>query len=82
MYAAAMASNFYRATDAPRYKLGHGLEIGFICAGIIALIIQALNYKRINKKREVLLAQGEAEKFTNEELGDLGDRAVTWKYTL
>ncbi|KAE9982137.1 hypothetical protein BLS_006483 [Venturia inaequalis] len=25
----AMASNFYRARDSPRYVLGHGLEIGF-----------------------------------------------------
>lgn len=79
---AAMASNFYRSADAPRYKLGHGLEIGFICMGAVALLIQVFGYRRINKRREVSLAEGEAEKFTAEELGDLGDKAVTFRYTL
>ncbi|KAI4729608.1 MFS general substrate transporter [Aureobasidium sp. EXF-10728] len=80
--AGAMASNFYRSTDAPRYILGHGLEIGFICMGIVALLIQVSSYRRINKQRESALARGEAEKYTPEELGDLGDKAVTFRYTL
>ncbi|KAI4834406.1 MFS general substrate transporter [Aureobasidium sp. EXF-8845] len=80
--AGAMASNFYRSADAPRYKLGHGLEIGFICMGAIALLIQVFGYRRINKQREISLAEGEAEKLTVEELGDLGDKAVTFRYTL
>ncbi|THZ96524.1 MFS general substrate transporter [Aureobasidium pullulans] len=80
--AGAMASNFYRSTDAPRYILGHGLEIGFICMGIVALLIQVFNYRRINKQREASLAAGEAENFTPEALGDLGDKAVTYRYTL
>jgi MFS family permease len=79
---AAMASNFYRSADAPRYKLGHGLEIGFICMGAVALLIQVFGYRRINKQREIALVEGEAEKFTAEELGDLGDKAVTFRYTL
>jgi hypothetical protein len=45
-----MASNFYRAEDAPRYLLGHALE-----------------------------AHNE---YTPEELGALGDRAITFKYFL
>ncbi|THZ88718.1 MFS general substrate transporter [Aureobasidium pullulans] len=80
--AGAMASNFYRSTDAPRYILGHGLEIGFICMGIVALLIQVFNYRRINKQREASLTAGEAENFTPEALGDLGDKAVTYRYTL
>ncbi|KAG9674717.1 MFS general substrate transporter, partial [Aureobasidium melanogenum] len=80
--AGAMASNFYRSADAPRYILGHGLEIGFICMGIVALLIQVFNYRRINKQREIALAEGEAEKYNPEELGELGDKAVTFRYTL
>jgi len=80
--AGACASNFYRAHDAPRYKLGHGLEIGFISAGIIALIFLATSYRRINAQRARALAAGEHEKFTPQELSDLGDKAVTFKYTL
>jgi hypothetical protein len=45
-------------------------------------LIQVFGYRRINKQREIALAEGEAEKFTAEELGDLGDKAVTFRYTL
>lgn len=80
--AGAMASNFYRAEDAPRYVLGHALELGFICAGIVALLVLLFNYKRINKKRERQLANGEHNGYTPEELGELGDRSMTFKYVL
>lgn len=78
----AMASNFYRSRDAPRYILGHSLEIGFIGAGIIALLVLVFNYKRINKNRERQLAEGAHNGYTPEELGALGDRAITFKYFL
>ncbi|KAF1931667.1 MFS general substrate transporter [Didymella exigua CBS 183.55] len=80
--AGAMASNFYRAEDAPRYILGHTLELGFIGAGIIGLLVLVFNYKRINKKRERQLAEGTHNGYTPEELGELGDRSMTFNYVL
>ncbi|KAH6644077.1 major facilitator superfamily domain-containing protein [Boeremia exigua] len=80
--AGAMASNFYRTEDAPRYVLGHALELGFIGAGIIGLLVLVFNYKRINAKRERQLAEGAHNGYTPEELGELGDRAMTFKYVL
>lgn len=77
-----MASNFYRAEDAPRYILGHALELGFIGAGIIGLLVLVFNYKRINKKRGRQLAEGAHNGYTPEELGELGDRSMTFKYVL
>ncbi|KAM0255629.1 hypothetical protein ACHAQJ_005554 [Trichoderma viride] len=76
----AMASNFYRQVDSPRYILGHGLELGFICMGIVASIILIISYNSVNKKRAQKLADGEAARFTPEELSDLGDRAITFRY--
>lgn len=78
----AMASNFYRAADAPRYILGHGLEIGFVVAGIIASSFLVFNYNRINKKRARQLAAGEHHTISQEELSEQGDRAMTFKYML
>ena len=49
---------------------------------MIALVIQVINYRRINAKRERQLAAGEHNGYTPEELSDLGDRAMTFKYTL
>lgn len=77
-----MASNFYRTEDGPRYILGHALELGFIGAGIIGLLVLVFNYKRINKKRERQLAEGAHNGYTPEELGELGDRSMTFKYVL
>lgn len=77
-----MASNFYRAEDAPRYILGHALELGFIVAGILALVVLVFNYKRINANRERQVAEGAHNGYTPEELGELGDRAITFKYYL
>jgi alpha-N-acetylglucosamine transferase len=75
-----MASNFYRQVDSPRYKLGHGLELGFISMGIVASIILILSYNAVNKKRAQRLADGEAAHYTPEELSALGDRAITFRY--
>jgi hypothetical protein len=77
-----MASNFYRSHDAPRYILGHSLELGFICGGMIAVVILMTGYTRINAKRNSLLAHKSQGNYTNEELSELGDRAVTFRYML
>ncbi|KAM0457996.1 hypothetical protein ACHAPV_001363 [Trichoderma viride] len=76
----AMASNFYRQVDSPRYILGHGLELGFISIGIVTSVILIVSYHTINKKRDKKLANGEAAHYTPQELSEMGDRAVTFRY--
>ncbi|KAK4122992.1 MFS general substrate transporter [Parathielavia appendiculata] len=76
----AMASNFYRAKDAPQYKLGHGLELGFIGAGIIASLILLIGYSAQNKKRARKIQDGVLDSYTVEELSAKGDRAITFRY--
>ncbi|KAK3386832.1 high-affinity nicotinic acid transporter [Podospora didyma] len=76
----AMASNFYRQKDGPRYILGHGLELGFIGLGIAAACVLLLSYKTINKKRERKINEGGLSAFTSEELSVMGDRALTFRY--
>ncbi|KAF4237373.1 hypothetical protein CNMCM8980_005563 [Aspergillus fumigatiaffinis] len=69
--AGAMASNFYRAQDAPRYILGHSLELGFAVVGIIAVVILRFSYQRINKKRDQMDVSG----YDNAQLARMGDRS-------
>lgn len=76
----AMASNFYRSTDKPRYILGHALEIGFICAGIISASVMLVAYTSINKKRVKRLSEGAGNEISALELSEKGDRAVTFRY--
>jgi hypothetical protein len=75
-----MSSNFYRARDAPRYMLGHGLELGFIGGGIIASVILLVGYAAQNKKRDRRIAEGALDLYTAQELSEKGDRAVTYRY--
>lgn len=78
----AMASNFYRQSDSPRYVLGHGLELAFIGIGIIAAFILVISYATINKKRDGIVQEGGEARFTVEELSAKGDRAVTFRYMI
>lgn len=75
-----MASNFYRARDAPQYRLGHGLELGFIGAGLVASFILLAGYGAANKKRQRRIDQGALNSYTPEELSAKGDRAITFRY--
>lgn len=76
----AMASNFYRQPDSPRYILGHGLELGFVCLGILAAVILNISYAAINKQRQRKLAEGGESGFDSRELSELGDKAYTFRY--
>lgn len=75
----AMASNFYRSNDAPRYTLGHALELGFIGAGLIAVCILFFGYKKINAKREQI---GDDHGLTVQEMARLGDKSPRFRYVL
>ncbi|KIK75615.1 hypothetical protein PAXRUDRAFT_835598 [Paxillus rubicundulus Ve08.2h10] len=72
----AVASNIFRTQDAPRFLLGHGLEIMFISIGLITIPITVLGYKRMNAKidREELTVE-------NQE-GQTGNRVPGFRYTL
>jgi hypothetical protein len=76
-----MASNFYGEKDAPRFVLGHALELGFIVAGIVARVILVVSYTAINKTRDrQLLDGGSKSSLSSEGLSAMGDRSVTFRY--
>ncbi|KAI2635930.1 major facilitator superfamily domain-containing protein [Xylaria nigripes] len=74
------ASNFYRQNDAPRYILGHSLELGFTVVGLIAATVMIVSYTRINKERAKIIREGGLNQFTREDLSAQGDRAATFRY--
>ncbi|KIJ13999.1 hypothetical protein PAXINDRAFT_169967 [Paxillus involutus ATCC 200175] len=77
----AAASNIYRSQDAPRYLLGHGLEIMFIGMGLIAVPIIVFIYKRINSRRD---HEELVRREKGQDVDDVGrgDRALSFRYTL
>ncbi|GJN76297.1 hypothetical protein PLICBS_010409 [Purpureocillium lilacinum] len=76
----ALAANFYRKRDAPRYAMGHGISLGFEILGIIAIVILIVGYRASNRRRERRLAAGAMEQSTPEELSARGDKAITFRY--
>jgi hypothetical protein len=73
-----MASNFYREQDAPKYTLGHALELGFCVVGIGAVLVLRQSYKRINRKRE----QMDVSNYAAYEMAKMGDRSPMFRYML
>ncbi|KAF9233953.1 MFS general substrate transporter [Melanogaster broomeanus] len=81
----AIASNIFRSQDAPRYILGIGLEIAFLSMGLTVTVITAFTYIHINsaRDREELLQQQKGEKEAPKEgTKPIGDRALSFRYTL
>ncbi|KAI0325823.1 MFS general substrate transporter [Cubamyces sp. BRFM 1775] len=83
-FGGAIASNIYRTQDAPRYILGHGIELMFVGIGFITVPIAVIAYKRINARRDALMreANEKGERLSPEELRRMGDRAPDFRYTL
>ncbi|KAJ5174451.1 Major facilitator superfamily domain general substrate transporter [Penicillium canariense] len=75
--AGAMASNFYRAKDAPQYVLGHSLELGFVIVGMIATVLLRFSYQRINRKRDQL----DPSQYPDDP-DSMGDRSPLFRYML
>ena len=78
MKTVAMASNFYRGQDAPKYILGHSLELGFCVAGIVAVIILRSSYKRINRKRD----QTDITQYDIYDMAQMVDKSPLFRYML
>lgn len=77
----AAASNFYHKTDAPRYKTGHSLVLGFNVLSILSMATYYLICRHINHKRAAAQVTGSTES-SPEDILTLGDKAPTYRYTL
>ncbi|KAJ5749011.1 uncharacterized protein N7511_010707 [Penicillium nucicola] len=75
--AGAMSSNFYRSQDAPKYILGHALELAFVVVGMLAVVALRLSYQRINSKRDAM----DPSEYP-EDPDSLGDRSPLFRYML
>ncbi|KAH8647377.1 major facilitator superfamily domain-containing protein [Xylariales sp. PMI_506] len=81
-----MGSNIYLARETPKYPTGFGMSLAMLCIGITSAVILRLAYARENKRRDALVAelgvQGIKEKYSEQELLDMGDRSPFFRYAL
>ncbi|KAK4051223.1 hypothetical protein OIV83_003045 [Microbotryomycetes sp. JL201] len=82
-----VSSNIYR-TGAPRFFVGHGVELGVSVFGIVCSCLYAFFLRRANaaKHRVAMeqsqLPENERRVYTTEELHDLGDKSPEFLYTI
>ncbi|KAL2850363.1 major facilitator superfamily domain-containing protein [Aspergillus pseudodeflectus] len=74
----AAASNFYRSTDSPRYRLGHSLVLTFTALGLLTTVSYYVICKRLNARRDAMGASEHG--YSEEELISMGDKAPTFRY--
>ncbi|KAL3456274.1 major facilitator superfamily domain-containing protein [Aspergillus heterothallicus] len=74
----AAASNFYRSSDSPRYRLGHSLVLTFTALGLLTTVSYYIICKRLNAKRDA--AETSEHGYSEEELLSMGDKAPTFRY--
>jgi MFS family permease len=75
--AGAAASNFYRKNDAPRYRMGHSLVLGFVGLGLLSSTAYYLLCRRANAMRK-----RQSVSLSPEEVCKLGDKAPSFQYKL
>ncbi|KAI0325815.1 MFS general substrate transporter [Cubamyces sp. BRFM 1775] len=82
----AIACNIYRVQDAPRYLLGHLVEIGFVSIGLLLLPVVVVTYVRANARRDALQRETEEKgvrvHYTPEQLRSMGNNAPDFRFTL
>ncbi|EJU06610.1 MFS general substrate transporter [Dacryopinax primogenitus] len=86
-FAGAIASNIFRTQDAPRYILGHALELMFVGIGFISVPTVVLIYMHIDKKRDEMMREIDAAggihaRYSEEEIRSMGDKSPDFRYTL
>lgn len=78
----AIGSNIYLAKEAPHYWTGYGFSLGVIVVAICAAFFLRWNLDRLNKQREKMTREEIMEKYTEQELLEMGDKSPLFRYTL
>jgi MFS family permease len=77
---AVIGTQLYRPKWLPRYFVGHGTALGYMCANIVVVLTIWWVLSRENKRREALEAQGGLQTVDEDEWK--GDDDVRWRFTV
>ena len=71
----------YLEKEKPKYYTGFGLSLAFGASGLVVALLLEWSYKHANS-RKAKIAEEAKEKYTEEELFDMGDRSPLFKHVL
>ncbi|KAG7120823.1 MFS-type transporter cnsO like protein [Verticillium longisporum] len=76
-----VGSFMYLEREKPKYYTGFGLSLAFGASGMIVAVLLELSYKHANA-RKAKIAEEAKQKYTEEELFEMGDRSPLFKHVL
>ena len=74
-------TNIYLTREAPYYWTGYGVSLGVIFASTSAAVFLRWRLKTINKQRDILSLEDIYERYSEQELLDMGDESPLFRYT-
>lgn len=77
---AVLGTQLYRPNTAPRYLLGHGFALGYLCANVVVTGLIWWVLARENKRREDLGVKGGFEDVGAAEDWE-GDDDLRWRFS-
>ncbi|KAJ3538791.1 hypothetical protein NM208_g5753 [Fusarium decemcellulare] len=78
----AAGTNIYLARESPHYWTGYGTSLGVIVLSLASSLFLRYKFKSINAKRDAMTLEEIREKYTEEELRDMGDDSPLFRYTI
>ena len=75
---AVLGTQLYRSTDGPRYFLGHGFALGFLCANVLVVAVQWVVLRAENRRRDNGERDSRLAGIGNDEW--LGDDDPRWRF--
>ncbi|KAH8117960.1 MFS general substrate transporter [Phellopilus nigrolimitatus] len=77
-----IASFTYRMSEAPRYRTGHAIVMGFMALSFAITVFMMFSYNRLNKARDEKCKRENITESRRAEFADLGDDSPLFRYTL
>lgn len=71
----------YLEKEKPKYPTGFGLSLAFGASGIIVALLLEWSYKYANAQKAKIVEEAQ-NKYTEEELFDMGDKSPLFKHVL
>ncbi|KAF2184129.1 retrograde regulation protein 2 [Zopfia rhizophila CBS 207.26] len=78
-FGGAIGSNIFIESQKPHYWLGYGFSLGIVAAAIMCTLVLKVVWSRMNKARDVIGEAEILEKYSEEELLDMGDKSPRYR---
>lgn len=78
----AVGMNIYLEKQEPEYWLGFGFSLGILLCASTAAMILRIALQRAGEKREAMSEDEIRERYTREQLWEMGDSSPLFRYTL